>query len=410
MKYPKQESIDALKEEINRARNKHPSNAHLLAALTEEVGELNKAYLEADYEHAKTEAIQVACVALRVLEEGDSAFQKKDDFHLFDELNKYIQKLDSRNTNLSLSTLPKVSKLEIKIFWQKILCGFQALFIPEYCIQNFEYRILVPINSSPQEMFLLLINKIEEENKKINEIKVENYDEWVKELSKNRHTVYAIYKNYGFNILLSPKNDPNIYELNFNEKPSLQFLIDVINNRIKGDNIRWDREYDIGLHLPNFELLWKRNENSPFDLSIEIKNYLELNDKCHKFDSYFQFNENELKIVKRKYGSSDILEIILIPTKNRTDEAIFDEFIYKYNGILDQENFDLEKEIKNHLKEFRNFFLIRKDINSDNELVAISWEQPSSVKGCIQNCQRFYFKNKIQQTDKDIFKPLMGIE
>jgi len=68
-------SVRALADEIERARNKFPSNQHLLAALVEEVGELAKAFLENESpERIRAEAIQVACVAIRVFEESDSAF------------------------------------------------------------------------------------------------------------------------------------------------------------------------------------------------------------------------------------------------------------------------------------------------------------------------------------------------
>lgn len=57
--------------EINRARKLHPTNEHLLAALMEEVGELARALLEKDFDHARIEAIQVATVAIRIAEEGE---------------------------------------------------------------------------------------------------------------------------------------------------------------------------------------------------------------------------------------------------------------------------------------------------------------------------------------------------
>jgi Lar family restriction alleviation protein len=62
--------------EIKSARAKHPGNAHLMAALMEEVGELAKAHLE-DETHARiwAEAKQVACVAARIATEGDADFE-----------------------------------------------------------------------------------------------------------------------------------------------------------------------------------------------------------------------------------------------------------------------------------------------------------------------------------------------
>lgn len=65
----------AIHNEVARARAKFPNNAHLLAALVEEVGELAKALLEGGNSvDAKAEAIQVACVAVRIIEEGDADF------------------------------------------------------------------------------------------------------------------------------------------------------------------------------------------------------------------------------------------------------------------------------------------------------------------------------------------------
>ena len=70
-----EETTVALAAEISRARAKFPGNRHMLAALTEEVGELAQALLQgkARGEICK-EALQVACVALRLYEEGDASF------------------------------------------------------------------------------------------------------------------------------------------------------------------------------------------------------------------------------------------------------------------------------------------------------------------------------------------------
>ena len=69
------DSLDALKAEVMRARTKFPDNAFLLAALMEEVGELAKAYLQREGTiRIQNEALQVACVAMRIFEEGDSTF------------------------------------------------------------------------------------------------------------------------------------------------------------------------------------------------------------------------------------------------------------------------------------------------------------------------------------------------
>lgn len=70
----KAETLHKITFELARARFKHPGNAHLLAALTEEVGELANALLEKRPRSVTTEAIQVACVAIRIIEEGDGDF------------------------------------------------------------------------------------------------------------------------------------------------------------------------------------------------------------------------------------------------------------------------------------------------------------------------------------------------
>jgi hypothetical protein len=77
--FPQDLTVDALKAEMVRARIKFPDNRHLLAALVEEVGELAKAILQDQGDdQIEREGLQVACVALRIVEEGDSAFQDKN--------------------------------------------------------------------------------------------------------------------------------------------------------------------------------------------------------------------------------------------------------------------------------------------------------------------------------------------
>lgn len=74
------ETLEELKLEVIRARTKFPDNALLLAALMEEVGELAKAYLQRQGNvSVQREALQVACVALRIYEEGDSTFDNITD-------------------------------------------------------------------------------------------------------------------------------------------------------------------------------------------------------------------------------------------------------------------------------------------------------------------------------------------
>lgn len=69
------ESRVHLADELIAARAKFPGNRLLLAALTEEAGELAKALLQrAGREKIQHEALQVACVAMRIYEEGDATF------------------------------------------------------------------------------------------------------------------------------------------------------------------------------------------------------------------------------------------------------------------------------------------------------------------------------------------------
>ena len=69
------ETLAAVRAEVTRARKKFPANRHMLAALVEEVGELSQALLEEQgADRVRAEAIQVACVAVRIIEEGDADY------------------------------------------------------------------------------------------------------------------------------------------------------------------------------------------------------------------------------------------------------------------------------------------------------------------------------------------------
>jgi NTP pyrophosphatase (non-canonical NTP hydrolase) len=73
-------TLSQLQAEVIRARRKFPGNALLLAALTEEVGELARELLQrGGKERIRKEAYQVACVALRIVEEGDATFANVTD-------------------------------------------------------------------------------------------------------------------------------------------------------------------------------------------------------------------------------------------------------------------------------------------------------------------------------------------
>ena len=68
-----------IEAELERARERFPGNEDRLAALVEEVGEVANALLEHRAGNKKDvdvfmEAIQVACMAIRIAEEGDKSF------------------------------------------------------------------------------------------------------------------------------------------------------------------------------------------------------------------------------------------------------------------------------------------------------------------------------------------------
>ena len=68
-----------VEEELEHARNKFPGTQYVLAALTEEVGELAQAMLKVEAgkwsaDRIWEEAVQVAAMAQRVAVEGDTSF------------------------------------------------------------------------------------------------------------------------------------------------------------------------------------------------------------------------------------------------------------------------------------------------------------------------------------------------
>ena len=70
-KWPEGKTIADLMQEITRARTKFPGNRFLLTALVEEVGELAEAMEHGTREEVYKEALQCACVAIRIAEESD---------------------------------------------------------------------------------------------------------------------------------------------------------------------------------------------------------------------------------------------------------------------------------------------------------------------------------------------------
>lgn len=80
MNGPTRNTLEAISDEVIRARKKFPGRRFLLAACLEELGELAKAYLQREGSHRiRKEAIQVACLAIRIIEEGDECFDNVTD-------------------------------------------------------------------------------------------------------------------------------------------------------------------------------------------------------------------------------------------------------------------------------------------------------------------------------------------
>jgi len=73
------EIIAAVETELKFARDKFPSNKHLLHAFTEEAGEVTKAFLDnavgkCESSHIRKELVQAIAMAVRLLQEGDPDF------------------------------------------------------------------------------------------------------------------------------------------------------------------------------------------------------------------------------------------------------------------------------------------------------------------------------------------------
>ena len=79
-KYDLSDPFSAIRAEVARARKLHSGNRHLFLALVEEVGEIAEAIQRGDVEHARQEAVQVACLAVRLIQEKDASwFSAKND-------------------------------------------------------------------------------------------------------------------------------------------------------------------------------------------------------------------------------------------------------------------------------------------------------------------------------------------
>jgi hypothetical protein len=78
--------LDHMDIELRKAQVRFPTNEHLLAALTEEVGELAQALIDHDRNpdlgatDVYAEAVQVAAMVIRVALEGDASFRYRYPF------------------------------------------------------------------------------------------------------------------------------------------------------------------------------------------------------------------------------------------------------------------------------------------------------------------------------------------
>lgn len=68
-----QQTFNLVLEEIEKARTKHPVTALTTIALMEEAGEVAQAILDKPIHHVNAELIQVMCVCMRLIYEGDDS-------------------------------------------------------------------------------------------------------------------------------------------------------------------------------------------------------------------------------------------------------------------------------------------------------------------------------------------------
>lgn len=64
--------LDAVRIEIYRARALFPTNAIMMCALAEELGEISRAAMEEPASQVRAEAVQLAAMATRLALEGDA--------------------------------------------------------------------------------------------------------------------------------------------------------------------------------------------------------------------------------------------------------------------------------------------------------------------------------------------------
>jgi len=148
------ESLKLLKEEVSKARTKFPGAEDLTVALMEEAGELAQATLKCDSENIKKEALQVACVAMRIFEEGDTTFTKRIGISQ-DERYEYEKVAKSFGMNIQNFEWVQISNSDKYDYEFKILTSYGDI-IKLHKIHKptrSEFRtILANITESPLEL------------------------------------------------------------------------------------------------------------------------------------------------------------------------------------------------------------------------------------------------------------------
>jgi hypothetical protein len=98
--------LNPLVAELVHARTKFPSNQYMFTALAEEIGEMAEAWLkEGDTPHSRHEALQVACVAMRIATEGVN--REGEDPSVLTDLA--VLEANARNFFASLKDRPELS-------------------------------------------------------------------------------------------------------------------------------------------------------------------------------------------------------------------------------------------------------------------------------------------------------------
>lgn len=116
----KLESVSALDAEIERCRAKFPSPRFLLPALIEEVGELAQAIMAGDRKATIKEAIQVACVAMRIAEERDPIeYSTSPTAEAAVRLGEYVRNTIARRTSVAMRHIEHLGNIVDTLFRQK---------------------------------------------------------------------------------------------------------------------------------------------------------------------------------------------------------------------------------------------------------------------------------------------------